>query len=105
MHRFRAPGEELRAGRVQLRGAELRHLRDALRLGVGARVTLFDGEGGAFLAEVASIGRSAAELDVLDSIESRAESQLSLALGVAIAKGWKLDWIVEKATELGASRI
>src|SRR5439155_9022388 len=86
-------------------GAELRHLRDALRLGAGARVTLFDGEGGIFLAEVASIGRSAAELDVLGSIESRAESQLSLALAVAIAKGAKLDWVVEKATELGASRI
>jgi 16S rRNA (uracil1498-N3)-methyltransferase len=105
MHRFRAPGDELRTGRVRLRGAELRHLRDALRLGAGARVTLFDGEGGIFLAEVASIGRSAAELDVLGSIESRAESQLSLALAVAIAKGAKLDWVVEKATELGASRL
>jgi 16S rRNA (uracil1498-N3)-methyltransferase len=105
MHRFRAPGDELRTGRVRLRGAELRHLRDALRLGAGARVTLFDGEGGIFLAEVASIGRSAAELDVLGSIEPCAESQLSLALAVAIAKGAKLDWVVEKATELGASRI
>jgi 16S rRNA (uracil1498-N3)-methyltransferase len=105
MHRFRAPRDELRTGRVRLRGAELRHLRDALRLGAGARVALFDGEGGTFLAEVVSIGRSAAELEVLGSIEPGAESRLSLALAVAIAKGGKLDWIVEKATELGASRI
>jgi 16S rRNA (uracil1498-N3)-methyltransferase len=105
MHRFRAPREELRTGCVRLRGADLRHLRDALRLGAGARVALFDGEGGTFLAEVISIGRSAAELDVLSSIEPRAESPLSLALAVAIAKGAKLDWVVEKATELGVSRI
>ena len=104
MHRFRAPTDELRSGRVRLRGAELRHLRDVLRLGAGARVALFDGEGGSFLAEVASIGRAAAELDVLGAIERPAESALSLALAVAIAKGAKLDWVVEKATELGASR-
>jgi 16S rRNA (uracil1498-N3)-methyltransferase len=105
MHRFRAPRDELRTGRVRFRGGELRHLRDALRLGAGARVALFDGEGGTFLAEVVSIGRSSAELDVLGSIERRVESALSLALAVAITKGAKLDWVVEKATELGASRI
>jgi 16S rRNA (uracil1498-N3)-methyltransferase len=105
MHRFRAPRDELRTGQVQLRGAELRHLRDALRLGPGARVTLFDGEGEVFLAEVVSIGRAAAELEVLGMIESQGESQLSLALAVAIAKGAKLDWVVEKATELGTSQI
>jgi 16S rRNA (uracil1498-N3)-methyltransferase len=105
MHRFRAPRDELRTGRVRLRGGELRHLRDALRIGAGACVALFDGEGGTFLAEVVSIGRSSAELDVLGSIERRAESALSLALAVAITKGAKLDWVVEKATELGASRI
>src|SRR5437867_8553599 len=101
MHRFRAPRDELRTRRVRLRGTELRHLRDALRLRVGARVALFDGEGETFLAEIVSMGRSAAELDVLGSIEPRAESQLSLTLAVAIAKGSKLDWVVEKATELG----
>jgi 16S rRNA (uracil1498-N3)-methyltransferase len=104
MHRFRAPTEELRSGRVRLRGAEVRHLRDVLRLGPGARVELFDGEGGSFLAELSSIGRSAAELSVLGAIERQTESALSLTLAVAIAKGPKLDWVVEKATELGASR-
>ncbi len=104
MHRFRAPTEELRSGRVRLRGAEVRHLRDVLRLGPGTRVELFDGEGGSFLAELSSIGSSAAELNVLGAIERQTESALSLTLAVAIAKGSKLDWVVEKATELGASR-
>jgi 16S rRNA (uracil1498-N3)-methyltransferase len=42
---------------------------------------------------------------VLGAIESRAESPLTLTLAVAIAKGPKLDWVVEKATELGVSRV
>jgi 16S rRNA (uracil1498-N3)-methyltransferase len=105
MHRLPAPTEELRAGHVRLRGAELRHVRDVLRLRVGARVALFDGEGATFLAEVASIGRATVELAVLGPIETRADSTLSLALAVAVPKGAKLDWVVEKATELGASRL
>ena len=60
--------------------------------------------GGSFLAELSSIGPSAAELNVLGAIERQTESALSLTLAVAIAKGPKLDWVVEKATELGASR-
>ena len=104
MHRFRAPTEELRAGRVWLRGAELHHLRRVLRLGRGARVALFDGAGGQFLAEVSSVGPTDADLRVLGPLAADIESPLSVVLAVAIAKGTKLDWAIEKGTELGASR-
>jgi len=105
MHRVRVAGDQLRSGTVHLRGAELRHLRDVLRLRSGARIEVFDGEGRSFEAEITAIGTSAAEIAVLDAVERRAESPLQLTLAVAIAKGAKLDWVVEKATELGVSRI
>jgi 16S rRNA (uracil1498-N3)-methyltransferase len=105
MHRVRVAKEQLRSGAVRLRGAELRHLRDVLRMGRGARIEVFDGEGGSFVAEVTAIGGSAADLTVLDATLRRTESPLALTLAVAIAKGAKLDWVVEKATELGVSRI
>ncbi len=105
MHRVRVAKEQLRSGAVRLRGAELRHLRDVLRMRRGARIEVFDGEGGSFVAEVAAIGASAADLTVLDAVDRRTESPLALTLAVAIAKGAKLDWVVEKATELGVSRI
>jgi 16S rRNA (uracil1498-N3)-methyltransferase len=105
MHRFRASVPELAAGRVRLRGAELRHLRDVLRLAPGARIEVFDGEGRAALAVVAAVDRRAADLTIVAPIERNAESPLTITLAVGLAKGAKLDWIVEKTTELGVSRI
>ncbi|MGH7898661.1 MAG: RsmE family RNA methyltransferase, partial [Candidatus Binatia bacterium] len=88
-----------------LRGSELRHLRDVLRLESGDRVELFDGAGRSFLAEIRSLGSSRADLELIEPLESKRDSALSLTLAVAVSKGSKLDWVIEKATELGVSRI
>lgn len=105
MHRFAAPRDAIRSGRIRIRGRALHRLRDVLRLRPGARIEVFDGAGGVWTAEVDAVAASAAELRVLDAVERRTESPLSLTLGVAVAKGAKLDWVVEKATELGVARI
>ena len=105
MHRVRVPKEQLRSGAIRLHSAELRHLRDVLRLKRGAHIEIFDGEGGSFLAEVTAIGASAADIALKSAIERRSESPLTLTLAVAITKGAKLDWVVEKATELGVSLV
>jgi 16S rRNA (uracil1498-N3)-methyltransferase len=105
MHRLRVDNEQLRSRIIRLRGAELRRLRDVLRLRRGARVELFDGEGASFEAEVIAIGAASADLGVVGALARHVESPLALTLAVALAKGAKLDWVVEKATELGVSRI
>lgn len=105
MHRVWVPKEALAAGRIRLRGAQLRHLRDVLRLRAGAHVELFDGEGSSWLAEILTASGSAVELSPIRAIVRQAESTLSLTLAVGLAKGAKLDWVVEKTTELGVTRI
>ena len=105
MHRLRVPSDARNTGRVRLRGAKVRYLRNVLRLRRGARVEVFDGEGGAFIAEISEIGPSSVDLSLVEAVERSSESPLSLTLAVAVAKGTKLDWVVEKATELGVSRI
>ncbi len=105
MRRVRVPKEALGAGRIRLRGGEARHLRDVLRLRAGAHVEIFDGEGASWLAEVLATSASGVELSPIRPIVRRTESMLSLTLAVALAKGAKLDWVIEKTTELGVSRI
>lgn len=105
MHRVRVAKEAVVAGRIRLRGAELRHLRDVLRLRAGARVEIFDGEGSSWIAEVAASSARAVELSPIRPLARRTESTLSLTLAVALARGAKLDWVIEKTTELGVSRI
>jgi 16S rRNA (uracil1498-N3)-methyltransferase len=95
----------LRDGRLRLEGAELHYLRDVLRLRRGARVEIFDGEGLSFLTELVAIGPSGAELALREPMAGGSESPLALTLAVAVSKASKLDWVVEKATELGVARI
>ncbi|HYC15336.1 MAG TPA: 16S rRNA (uracil(1498)-N(3))-methyltransferase [Stellaceae bacterium] len=105
VHRLRVPAARMQAGRMRLEGAELHYLRDVLRLRRGARVEVFDGEGRSFEAELAAIGPGGADLVLRDASPQRHESALELTLAVAVAKAAKLDWVVEKATELGVTRI
>jgi 16S rRNA (uracil1498-N3)-methyltransferase len=68
-------------------------------------VTLFDGSGQEFEAEVASCKRSSVDLVILDSRKVDRELPFTLTLGVALPKGDRQRWIVEKATELGVTRL
>ena len=91
---------------VSLSADEARHARHILRLQPGDEVFVFDGAGKEFRCAVREFVRDGAVLDVLEDVEpARPESPLNLALGIALLKGEKFDLVVQKATELGASRI
>jgi 16S rRNA (uracil1498-N3)-methyltransferase len=106
--RFFAPPEGFApdGSTVKLAAEEARHLRDVLRLGRGDEVFVFDGEGKEFRCVVEDVGRGDMTLSVSDEVEAaRPESTLRLTLAVALLKGEKFDWLVQKATELGVTRI
>ena len=69
------------------------------------QVVLFDGSGAEFDAEVVDCGRSSVDLKVLDRREVSRELSFCLTLGVALPKGDRQRWIVEKAVELGVTRL
>jgi len=80
------------------------HALRVLRLRSGAPIILFNGRGGEFGAAFGADGaRALARIVAFDSIER--ESPLQLTLLQALVAGDKLDWIVEKAVELGVTRI
>jgi 16S rRNA (uracil1498-N3)-methyltransferase len=90
---------------ASLAGGEAHHLLHVLRATPGMRVTLFDGSGREFEAEVAHCGRSTVDLTILAEQEVDRELPFPLTLGVAMPKGDRQRWIVEKATELGITRL
>ena len=107
--RFYAAPDQFDAGNLQvtLDREETHHLRKVLRLAAGDEVCVFDGEGREFLCLVKDKARGEAErLNVLRPITpAQPESPLDLTLAVALLKNEKLDWVVQKATELGVKRI
>src|SRR5690349_11143778 len=104
--RFYAPATAFADQTVTLGTDDARHLRDVLRLENGDEVYLFDGGGKEFRCRVANVGRNAVELRIEAEVEpAKPESQLQLNLCVALLKGEKFDLVVQKATELGISKI
>jgi 16S rRNA (uracil1498-N3)-methyltransferase len=90
--------------RVELDSGQANYLGNVLRLGQGAQLLLFDGRSGEWLARIAQTGRKSMTL----AVERRtrgAETIPDVWLAFAPVKRNQTDWLVEKATELGAARL
>jgi 16S rRNA (uracil1498-N3)-methyltransferase len=105
MARFFVPKKNLRDTHGLINGQELVHLRKVLRLVPGDRVTIFDDSGWEHEAVIRSLNAEQGKLEIVRSYEAARESSLQVTLGIALTKGEKMDWIVEKATELGVKTI
>jgi 16S rRNA (uracil1498-N3)-methyltransferase len=81
------------------------HVARVLRLRPGARLVLFDGSGADFLAEISEIAGSQVRARINERVESVAESPLAVTLVQAVSRGERMDWTLQKATELGVRRI
>ena len=91
--------------RVSLTGPAAAHLRRVLRLEAGADVTLFNGDGWDYPSRIAGFGSGSVEMAVLGRSAARAESPLAVTLVQGIARGERMDIVVQKATELGVAAI
>ncbi len=90
---------------VTLVGPEAHHMRDVRRLGAGDLVSLFDGRGVECIAEIVTAKRGAVELRVLECMATDREVGAPITLGVALPKGERQRWLVEKVVELGVMRL
>lgn len=82
-----------------------RHVVSVLRLAQGDAVTLFDGRGGEYAAVLVQSDRRAAVAEVGEHSPLERESPIETTLLQALVRGEKMDLVVQKATELGVSRI
>ena len=95
------PGRE-----VELPPQAGEHIARVLRLERGHPLRLFNGDGAEYSAEITSLGKRAVAARVLDLLPTvDRESRLRITLGQGIARGEKMDLILQKATELGVARI
>jgi 16S rRNA (uracil1498-N3)-methyltransferase len=105
MARFFLPQANIKEGRGIVRGQELTHLMKVLRLRAGDFVTLFDNSGWEHEAVIETLTSERGELKIVESRATRCDPFLPITLAVGLTKGEKLDWVIEKATELGVTTI
>ncbi|MEN1972702.1 16S rRNA (uracil(1498)-N(3))-methyltransferase [Luteimonas sp. MJ204] len=89
--------------RLALPEAAAAHLLRVLRLGVGDECVLFNGDGFDYDCRITAAGKRGGEVDVLSKRAVDKESPLRITLLQGVARGEKMDWILQKATELGVA--
>jgi 16S rRNA (uracil1498-N3)-methyltransferase len=98
--------EPLAAGKsCNVGGSAANHIMRVLRLREGDALTLFDGRGGEYGARIASFRKDSAQVEVKEHRDVERESTLNLTLAQGISRGERMDWVMQKATELGVTRI
>lgn len=97
--------QSLRSGDVlPLPDDVMRHVQ-VLRLQTGDALVLFNGAGGEYSAELVEVERRSASVRIGEFSAAEAEPPYRLTLAQGVAGGDKMDWLIEKAVELGASSV
>jgi len=104
MPRFYCPLPLAAGAQVTLPPQAARHVQ-VLRLQPGDAITLFNGEGGEWTASVTRMGRSDVDVEIGTHTAVEREAARAVHLVVGMPANERMDWLVEKATELGAASI
>ncbi|MFP5261188.1 MAG: 16S rRNA (uracil(1498)-N(3))-methyltransferase [Blastocatellia bacterium] len=103
--RFYASPDDIGGSTVRLSRDETHHLTRVLRIDFGEEVFVFDGRGREYRCIFFALEDGRARLEISDALLDKVEPAVHVTLAQALAKGEKFDFIVQKATELGASAI
>ncbi|MCG7549409.1 16S rRNA (uracil(1498)-N(3))-methyltransferase [Pseudoalteromonas sp. Of7M-16] len=81
------------------------HIARVLRMKEGEQVSLFNGQGGEYLARITAISKKTVEVTPIEFVDRCVESPLNVHLGQGISRGDKMDFTIQKSVELGVSEI
>ncbi len=95
----------LSLGRFDLPEAQAHYIGRVLRLAAGDAVQLFDGSGREFVGELVEVGKKNVQVELREQLAGLAESPLHIHLGQGLSRGERMDWAIQKATELGVAEI
>ncbi len=90
---------------ISITGDLLIHLRDSLRIVVGEIVLFGDGTSHRYRTEITNISKRAITGHILDTVQEPPRQTPRLILGQSLLKGEKMDWVIQKAVELGVDEL
>lgn len=105
MQQFFAEPSWIQGNSVYIEGADVNHMKNVLRMKPGEDVRINDGSGKTYLCCIDHYEEDKAVLDVLKELDADTELPSRIVLFQGLPKGDKMEWIVQKAVELGAYSI
>ena len=100
MHRFFIP--QPYSDTMTIMGVDARHIYTVLRMQCGSRVQIVSDDGVTALAEIADANESVVTVKCLEILAESHEPSVRIVLAQGLAKGEKMDFIIQKAVELGS---
>ena len=95
----------LSLGEHELPEAQAHYIGRVLRMAEGAALQVFDGSGTEFRGALVEVGKKRVRVQLNESFAGQEESPLRIHLGQGLSRGERMDWAIQKATELGVSEI
>lgn len=95
----------LSLGQHELPEAQAHYIGRVLRHAAGDAVQLFDGSGREYLGELVEVGKKTVRVELREQLDGQAESPLRIHLGQGLSRGERMDWAIQKTTELGVTEI
>ncbi|QYX46055.1 16S rRNA (uracil(1498)-N(3))-methyltransferase [Pseudomonas tussilaginis] len=95
----------LSLGEHDLPEAQAHYIGRVLRMAAGDAVQLFDGSGQEYLGQLLEVGKKTVRVQLNETFAGPADSSLKVHLGQGLSRGERMDWAIQKATELGANII
>lgn len=105
MRRFYIENTEVASPYPTIRGIQARHIRTVLHLKAGDSIILFDGTGSQYRATITGTLQDCVRVQIEEKLHPITESPLKVTIGQGIIKYKKMDWVIQKATELGITAI
>lgn len=105
LHRIFYPFNTQLNDEITIEGDRAHYIKNVLRLKLNRRLRLFNGKGQEYLAEIITLNKKTVQLHLSEVIESITPSKLDITLVQSLSKGERMDYTVQKATELGISQI
>jgi 16S rRNA (uracil1498-N3)-methyltransferase len=97
--------QPLATGMIKLDENGSHHLSRVLRAVIGDEIILFNGEGGEYHAVIRHIAKKNVEAEIIKFVDRNVESPVKIILAQGIARGEKMDFVIQKAVEMGVSEI
>lgn len=104
MNRFFVDKDQIIKDRIEIRGKDVKHIKDVLRLRKKDRIEVLS-EGRIYISEIMDLNSDKVSVFILDSFMGENEPPIDLLLFQGLAKGEKMDFIIQKCTEIGVKEI
>ncbi len=105
MHRFFVSKDSIADDHVKITGNDAEQIRKVLRIREGEEIAVLDGQGWEYRVQLTSIKKGSVTGEIIFKDFKSEDTKIKIVLGQGIPKGEKMDFIIQKATELGVSEI